>query len=70
MTGRKAALLHGGGGQGRKPDHIAGGIDVFDCRLIDTVNLETTALVRLEASGDQVEFIRSALTTNGLEERV
>ena len=70
MAGRQAALFHGGGGQGRKADHVAGGIDVRDLRLVKFVDLNLTLLVYAKPGGSEIQGVRVRHPPHGEEQHI
>ena len=65
-----AALLHGGGGEGREADDIAGGVDVGEGGLEVFVDFEESAFVGFDADGFESEGGGVALATGGGEDGV
>jgi hypothetical protein len=66
--GGDAALFHGDGTEAGEADDVADGEDVGLLGAIFVVDVNAAALVGIESSGGEIEFVDIALTPDGIEE--
>ena len=67
MTGGETALFHGCGGQARKADDIASGVDIVDLGAVVGVDRDPPAIVCGQTGRFQIEVARRTGSTDVLE---
>src|SRR5260370_38354580 len=70
MSPGQAALLRRDRGQAGEANHVAGGVNMRLRGLKMFVDAQPAAVIRLQASGGEVQFVRRSLAADSIEQGI